>query len=297
MNEKETPKVKLRNGFSDRHGISTINTSMQTVDLDHRTRIALINCLFDWISCLDNVVRAGNYGDTTLQSFYRKLLREAFVYGVTVAHGQLATGELFGKYIKDVILKSTYDEVLTLVEYITVYFDNRDSFYKSHEHVKNLNAIFEKEFVGYRFIGQQIVPITDEIEVKEIEQSLEIQFEGCKIQLQNALRCLSDRDKPDYKNSIKESISAVESICKVIADKEHASLGDALKILDKKHKINGQLKAAFGKLYDYTNDEGGIRHSEGLFASDVTFEEAKYMLVSCCAFVNYLIAEYGKIEG
>ena len=29
---------------------------------------------------------------------------------------------------------------------------------------------------------------------------------------------------------------------------------------------------------------------------NVTFEEAKYMLVSCCAFVNYLIAEYGKIK-
>lgn len=43
----------------------------------------------------------------------------------------------------------------------------------------------------------------------------------------------------------------------------------------------------------YTSDEGGIRHAEGLFESNVTFEEAKYMLVSCCAFVNYLIAEYG----
>ena len=30
------------------------------------------------------------------------------------------------------------------------------------------------------------------------------------------------------------------------------------------------------------------------FESNVTFEEAKYMLVSCSAFVNYLIAVSGK---
>ena len=41
-------------------------------------------------------------------------------------------------------------------------------------------------------------------------------------------------------------------------------------------------------------DQGGIRHAEGMFESNVTFEEAKFMLVSCSAFINYMIAEYGK---
>ena len=49
-------------------------------------------------------------------------------------------------------------------------------------------------------------------------------------------------------------------------------------------------------LFGYTSDEGGIRHAEGLFVSEVSFEEAKFMLVSCSAFVNYLISEYGKIK-
>lgn len=110
------------------------------------------------------------------------------------------------------------------------------------------------------------------------------------------MRLLSNRENPDYKNSIKESISAVESICIIIAGKG-ATLGDALKTLGNKHNLNNQLKAAFEKLYSYTNSEGGIRHAEGMFESEVTFEEAKFMLVSCCAFVNYLIAEYGKIKG
>ncbi len=47
------------------------------------------------------------------------------------------------------------------------------------------------------------------------------------------------------------------------------------------------LEAAFTKLYDYTSDAKGIRHA--LLDEDrVTFEEAKFMLVACSAFVNYV---------
>ena len=61
-------------------------------------------------------------------------------------------------------------------------------------------------------------------------------------------------------------------------------------------KIHEAMKKSFSSLYGYTSDEGGIRHCEGMFESNVTFEEAKFMVVSCSAFVNYLIAEYGKID-
>ena len=71
-------------------------------------------------------------------------------------------------------------------------------------------------------------------------------------------------------------------------------MGDALKRLEEEKKIHPALKGAFTKLYGYTSDEGGIRHAEGLLESDVTFEEAKFMLVTCSAFINYLIAEQGK---
>lgn len=45
---------------------------------------------------------------------------------------------------------------------------------------------------------------------------------------------------------------------------------------------------AFAALYGYTSDSGGIRHS--LLEDDisVSFEDAKFMLVSCSAFINYL---------
>lgn len=48
------------------------------------------------------------------------------------------------------------------------------------------------------------------------------------------------------------------------------------------------MKGAFEKLYGYTSDANGIRHANGLGEGDSTFEEAKYMLICCSAFVNYL---------
>ena len=48
------------------------------------------------------------------------------------------------------------------------------------------------------------------------------------------------------------------------------------------------LKAGFSKLYGYTSDESGVRHPI-LKDANVGFAEAKYMLVTCSAFVNFLV--------
>ena len=61
----------------------------------------------------------------------------------------------------------------------------------------------------------------------------------------------------------------------------------------KKIDMHPALKTAFNKLYGYTNDEQGIRHS--LLEKDtVDFEDAKFMLVSCSAFINYLTIKSSK---
>ena len=43
------------------------------------------------------------------------------------------------------------------------------------------------------------------------------------------------------------------------------------------------------KLYGYTSDESGIRHAGRIDGKGTTFAEAKFMLIACSAFVNYLI--------
>jgi hypothetical protein len=101
---------------------------------------------------------------------------------------------------------------------------------------------------------------------------------------------LADRKAPDYRNSIKESISAVESLCNLITEDNKATLGKALKKLDDKVALHRCLKNAFDSLYGYTSDADGIRHAL-LEESNLEFEDAKFMLVACSAFINYLKAK------
>jgi len=49
----------------------------------------------------------------------------------------------------------------------------------------------------------------------------------------------------------------------------------------------------YSKLYGYTSDSDGIRHAL-LKENKLNFEDAKFMLVSCSAFVNYLTIKADK---
>lgn len=112
-----------------------------------------------------------------------------------------------------------------------------------------------------------------------------------KSHFNRALLLLSNREQPDYRNSIKESISAIESLCKKISGNEKGTLGYCLKTIEEKGHIHPAMKRAFMQLYGYTSDQGGIRHALMDDSEEPTLEEARYMLVICSAFSNYLVSK------
>lgn len=137
-------------------------------------------------------------------------------------------------------------------------------------------------------------PISDPTEIQEIEEAISRArnegLYGTHEHFRTALEFLGKKPQPDYRNSIKEAISAVESIVKQISGSSSQGLDSALDELDKYTEIHGALKSGFKKLYGYSSDENGIRHAI-LDQPNVGFAEAKYMIVSCSAFANYLIAK------
>ena len=157
-----------------------------------------------------------------------------------------------------------------------------------------LNVTLETEMSGYRIIDSRIVPITGKAEVDEIEEAINDadsnKYKGVAIHLKTALEKLSDRKRPDYRNSIKESISAVESLAIIISGDRKSDIDKALKVLKGKIGLHPALQKAFNALYGYTSDSDGIRHAI-LDCPSIDFEDAKYMLVVCSAFVNYLISK------
>lgn len=166
-----------------------------------------------------------------------------------------------------------------------------------NKYSQDFNSILEQEKAGYRLIDGLISPIVGEIETSCIEDASSTKFSSVNTHLKKALQFYSDRENPDYENSIKESISAVESMCCIITGMSgtQATLGNALKRLEDSGLIlHGALKSAFEKMYGYASDSDGIRHG-GIDFQNAPAEDAKYMLISCSAFINYLIEKYSKI--
>ena len=292
-----TYRVRLRNGFSDRNGINAENTQMQYKQFDERTKNALKNAISEWYDMI--YVSEGQWGSNT-QEFFRTVLREVYAKFVD---GQRRIGyDDFFSIINSTIDNGRYDEVLTLVEYISQFWEKGSmrSWVEAigidygYEGMPStciyhfFNNLFKQEYVGYRFVNDIIVQITDENEVDAIENASNTEHDIVNEHMRKAICLISDWQHPDYENSIKESISAVEAMCVLIIGKK-GSLGDALKQLeDKGLSIHPSLKAAFQKLFGYTSDANGIRHAGDIGGPSSTFEEAKFMLVSCSAFINYL---------
>jgi shikimate 5-dehydrogenase len=111
--------------------------------------------------------------------------------------------------------------------------------------------------------------------------------------LKQAVTLLARKPTPDYRNSIKESISAVEAICAAITGDPKTTLGQALKVIDKEAPLHGALRSAFEKLYGYTSDAQGIRHAL-MEEAKLEQEDAVFMLVACSAFVSYVIAKRAR---
>ena len=166
-----------------------------------------------------------------------------------------------------------------------------------HSFIEEINEILEKEKSGYRLYEPkgEFIKVFDKEEFQAIQEAATSPFDSVDQHISKALSLYSSRENPDYENAIKESISAVEAMCSIITGEtgSNASLGKMLKKLeDNGIDIHSSLKAAFSQLY--ASDTTGIRHG-GIKFNHVSEEDAKYMLVICSAFVNYLKVKYSKI--
>jgi len=204
------------------------------------------------------------------------------------------------EWVKAYFYDLKWYEVYDLVEFLVTNYRDILEYPPSNSATleRTFNAILASELSGYRFISGVIAPISNPTETQEISGAIEVTarsgMQGAHAHIQTALKLLGKKPHPDYRNSIKESISAVESIVKQISSSDAQGLSGALSALEAHVPIHGALKQGFVRLYGYTSDADGIRHAI-LDESNVGFDEAKYMLVSCSAFVNYLVSKAGSL--
>lgn len=272
--------------FSERNNI-TPKKALQIGELDIATRNQIFNQIHQ---CYSGRYEMGSDFSIRFKSIYINHFKKPSTDRIISTDRilDIEDREEF-EYIKKYIQKTDCSKVFDLIEYI---FEIEDDIDYANCLKSNLNKIFIIENVGYRIINWEITTITNSVEIESMEESIDNSPKVVKTHLEKSLKFLSDKTKPDYKNSVKESISAVESMCKLILNNKNVTLGQALKEIEKNNDIEipSALKNSFSKLYGYTSSEDGVRHAS-FDDKDLDYDLAKLLLVSCSAFTNYLLAK------
>lgn len=153
-----------------------------------------------------------------------------------------------------------------------------------------LNTTLIEEHAPYRIVQGHVVPISSETEIAAITEASsnnQDKFASSRQHIQTALSIFSQKPEPDYRNVIKESISAVEATVKVINGESSESLGRGLKNMKRREFADPALLDGFEKIYGWASNKEGIRHAL-MDSSTLGAAEAKFFLVACSAFSNYL---------
>lgn len=265
--------------FSQRKGFKPSVEVIQAECMNDSLRNSLWNALDIALWSTDDYLYR-QYGKPHIEPFSRALWFSFFKIPID---SRPEYGRDILKEIRQYFFGCQWFEVYDFLEFVIEHYES------TKPNLAGLmNRILERELSAYRFVGGNLTDITGTQELEMLNDALgDDRFAGVTAHLQRALELYSNRENPDYRNSIKESISAVESIARIVAANSNATLTDALKAIEKRGSLHPALRDGFIKLYGYSSDEDGIRHAM-LDEPNLTAADARYFLLSCTSFVNYL---------
>ena len=277
----------MARSFSERMGYTPVKVDVQIESMDRDLKVGLWNCLYIFFFKKISDVVSFEYDNPT--GIFSSLWAWHFKFTLDNLPRE---GWEYNRLVKAHYDSYSWNKVFDLIE---------DALRFSYDSETNklfteyCNAVLQEELAGYRLINNRITPIVSEEEIRAVEEAINGAPDRVRDHLESALERLSDRVEPDYRNSIKESISAVEALCKQITDKRKGTLEDALKVISNSEKVSlhPTLADAFRKLYAWTSSDAGIRHAL-MDEPNLDQEDAIFMLVSCSAFTNYLIVKADK---
>ena len=191
--------------------------------------------------------------------------------------------EIIGEEIKKAELKS--DSFIINLEPL---FPAKTPLFNDYQ--KEVNNLFTKHNIEWNLNHhsqlETALPKALADRINDTEKNLD-KFEAARDHYRKAKRYALGTHK-DSENSIKESISALESVGKVLYPKT-ATLGDVLKCMKKDESIPRMLVDVIQRFYDYANSEPGVRHG-GTTKPNSDEPDAELGLHLSAAFIRYIIS-------
>lgn len=258
--------------FSQRHGYRPLDDRLQVESLNNQTRTDLWNVIIH-DKFLDK--ETPPVSEEEIWAFH--LTQKIDGYRPSYLRGQLNQKVFEGKWW----------EVYDLLEFLV----RRTDPYLRPKLVEHINIVLAMNRAGCRVVDDSVVPVTDAEEVKSIELAANSTVANARIHIKNAVELFSDRGNSNFAKVIHEAMSGAEAAAQVLANKPGATLGDALSALQKNQTdLHPALLEGWKRLYGFTSDSGGIRHALKDGTDQPDQDLARYFLITCSAFVNWVTA-------
>ncbi len=184
-----------------------------------------------------------------------------------------------------------------------VMWANPGARYLEHKHKEEftaqINALFREEQLGFEIRDGKVEKVGSgfiDAKIKETRYLLkEAEFRGADQHFEKAMKAINERPKPDVENCVKDAVSAIESVGRIITNDENALLSDIIKSAVKKDVIPQPLDQTFQKLYAYRGNEPGVAHG-AVDISKVTEAEAELILAMSAAMIIYLVKKRSQLS-
>jgi AbiJ N-terminal domain 4 len=286
--------------FSQRFNGQPIEKVIQLKSMDIELRNAVWNCLYSYLF-KQFQIKYNEY-NSKVKDWYEKIWSQI----INKPLDEYPNDWQLRDYLKNLVLDGDWCKVYEFVEELyyhqIIFHVKLESYSESEKNFTvNLNIALRKYNSGYTLLNNRFLPVTNEEEIKEMkyldENLMKYNLDNISKHFKTAIDLLAQRPDIKYSQVIHECISMVEGICLII-EPQAKTLGDALKRLEKSgFDLHPALNQAFQKLYGYACDADGIRHTLKFDEKEnLDMEDARYFLVTCSAFTNYLIVKYLKGE-
>lgn len=213
--------------FSERHGYMEPTPMLEKEDLPDGLRNNIWNVI--WTTYSFNLI---NDNDGYLDNFdglslmlRRKYFKRPFDERPKFPSLEL---KLIQSHYFDLKFPEFYD-FLEMMASDEVASNYDDGYKRRSDLIYRCNVVFEEEKAQFRFINNLVTPITSQLEIEEIELAANTDIDEAKKHIKSSIKQYRDRSNPNYRNSIKDSISAVEATFRSITKKNRISVVQSIK--------------------------------------------------------------------